>query len=1078
MPPTMGFVMALALGLIGSAAATDEAPPSTTAATIGDKVEMKLVTERVAKDNSMLANLLVHSNKQAEQQLKEGGLVTRRCERKRRQRDTENRRLRRENQRLGLRLARAKQQIADSIQTAKRTSLHPPDLSRLLAPRGPQAGMPSRGGGLKGRSLGDSDRVGAASTVADQTRRSGATRELHKACEELTRLRKKTSTKSSNGVPPCYGDKTCIKILESKQESKGSDEMQCLSDKGRWCPAINFVGSANVVSYCTLYCNSAQNKKVCPAHIAHPALVGVAQQIKKHKYVDPLKVCDGTVLDEKLILGKDQGRCMLNSKLRDSSDTDGGPKAAKWLPLWYRQWQQNIACSGGCLRQDGPERGQCIPGCYDGILTPEMAVLDRRYNILSALDGVIMGVSQIFAVTCSTVPPLGCPWPGIRWKRYNNETNKVEWVKGYNTMQQSKYMSKERWMSLPKIILPQESKAMQPELMQKKNEEGWTFCPKPFDVGEMLCNPCNKDMKSGKTCDRPTAKQKRPKNKWPFMKLYADAKDTTPDGGSRFAKPVLKTTGKRKRNLGESATKTRRRRMSATKTRRRRMLDVSAVVGGAASALAGAAAPKIARMLKGVLRTGLKKLVKTEPWLEPLHMYLRCIVVDILTSFKSFSISEMSKVFSLLGKTLSFDFKKGALPNKYKGDGGYLIQALRAAFTRLLLQRIFPTPLLKWLEARGESAPHQLEAWCAMASDVFPLSHHLHGGKQMLRVLAAGPERRMVNPETSPGRLPNMAYGTHKAMPETASWYIVRARSDHLLGYRGGEGLAHKWVTCLDEFLQRYENSEALQKKFPTFERYLKSNASGKSKFLFPKTHKQYAEEKRLFPDGHPFQVDCLKVLREKKDVPESALKYKKGPGRWPNESWRELNAAIYPVGVDKNSKQRWSGCTTRLKVYMGRCTTCCCKGGMFDTRISNALVQGKRTDCGAFFSTTDALARMVISGLRIVLIANTYAHTCFSAAVLNNGMTGLRVTTPEEQRASKRRNDKMIKEREAAEVKKFYDSPQPQPVAKKKVSKKTGSKTKKQAPKKKKKTMYQTLLARRRSPIRRRSPKKSPKRN
>lgn len=462
------------------------------------------------------------------------------------------------------------------------------------------------------------------------------------------------------------------------------------------------------------------------------------------------------------------------------------------------------------------------------------------------------------------------------------------------------------------------------------------------------------------------------------------------------------------------------------------------VVKGAAKALASGATKKLAGILKKILKSSFDKLVRAEPWLQPLQKYFTCVVVDILTSFKSLSSEEFKAALKRLTRTVLFDIKKGANPSTFKGDSGYLLQAGRDTITRLLLLRVFPAfpELLQWLDEKGDTTPQQLENWCSMASAVVPMSHHLFGGTQQIRVIAPNPDRDQSYAYENNMAKPNPLYATHTERSRVATWYIVRTRQEHLMGLKYGlPGKAHKWVTCLDELYRQYDarskKGAANRAKYPTFEDYLKDSKKKGDKFLFPPNHKKSKTEKRLFPSGHPLQRNCKAILREKRDPLHDVFpnrtwyekKFETASTRFKGSiskrktkaenvlrkmmHWNDVNNDIYPTGIDAHTKLKWVGCTTRFRLEMNRCTTCCCRGGLFQTVISHQLVQGPRTECGPFFSTTDAIARIVISGLRIFFMTNTYAHTCFTTAVLRNGSTGVRLTSKKEQQSATRKNQR-----------------------------------------------------------------------
>lgn len=71
--------------------------------------------------------------------------------------------------------------------------------------------------------------------------------------------------------------------------------------------------------------------------------------------------------------------------------------------------------------------------------------------------------------------------------------------------------------------------------------------------------------------------------------------------------------------------------------------------------------------------------------------------------------------------------------------------------------------------------------------------------------------------------------------------------------------------------------------------------------------------------------------------------------------------------------------CATQVQVRLSRCTTCCCKGGLTSSSVSNRLVAGSSISCGLFFSVTDALVRVVVSLFRTGVIASFYSAPCFT---------------------------------------------------------------------------------------------------
>jgi len=75
--------------------------------------------------------------------------------------------------------------------------------------------------------------------------------------------------------------------------------------------------------------------------------------------------------------------------------------------------------------------------------------------------------------------------------------------------------------------------------------------------------------------------------------------------------------------------------------------------------------------------------------------------------------------------------------------------------------------------------------------------------------------------------------------------------------------------------------------------------------------------------------------------------------------------------------------CTSKFKMAMGRCTTCCCKEGLTNLQISHSLVQGKLIKCGVWFGALDALLRSLMSLYRAGMVIQQFAGRCFQSCAV-----------------------------------------------------------------------------------------------
>jgi len=92
------------------------------------------------------------------------------------------------------------------------------------------------------------------------------------------------------------------------------------------------------------------------------------------------------------------------------------------------------------------------------------------------------------------------------------------------------------------------------------------------------------------------------------------------------------------------------------------------------------------------------------------------------------------------------------------------------------------------------------------------------------------------------------------------------------------------------------------------------------------------------------------------------------------------------PISRDSNWPSRkvavpghWKGCTSRVKVRLTRCSTCCCRKGLMTSAVKHSLVYGSKVDCGVFFSFADVAVRLWVSLFRIGFMFNQYAIPCYS---------------------------------------------------------------------------------------------------
>ena len=941
--------------------------------------EMKYITKRVAKDNGMLAKLLVRDNKEDERRLRVKGLAMQRCEMERKEQNAEV-------QRLRLELAKAKQQIEDGGLKYTHAS---PDLQRVLAPMGPAAH--SLGKQLKAvlgqaeKVLGENGsdrRLGALPTLPGS---SAAANKLAAMCHELHKMvgfngttgalnavtkagKRKRRTANSGRVPKaCHGNQECAKMLRRKGKVTTESELQCIQQEGRWCPSVNLVGNAYPILYCKQFCQPGGQG--CPATPVAQGAPGVAE-IKIKGYHDPLGVCGGKgrgtkkntgMISYDMAQGKSAGKCLLNVDLtQNSSANDKGPKAARWLPLYTRQAVAAISCTGSCLSKRRPDKGSCIPGCFDGITVSDLAVNARRHAIRRTLDMVMRFWSAIFTVPCSTVPPMACPWPNILWKSYSKSTKKMRLIKGYNTMQKSDYISSIQLGSFPVILLPAETELMNSTTIDLLTRRGIKKCPKPWTM-QMACDPCNRKKskictKVGCSCDSKKMKRKA---------LYDAAADITPPGGTRirmidprFFDPKRSSTkrgGKAQGNAkgitkGKAKGKARgKARGTARGKGKGKQLRLGELWGAGIGT--SMIVRKVAEVLKPLLQDSVNAFFTSQPWLKPFVPWIRCRVVDTLLSFKSFSVAELKRVVLKVGREAVQDFKS---------HNGFLRKALKEAVPSMMLLKFFPDASVKFFHAQGINTPQIFQSMCNMVNAVTPTSHHLHNKIETIRVIA--PYKDLLGErDTGPYNMKG------KAMPKTADWYMVRTqlahfsvrgRKSHTLGNHRDWSKAVMWVTCIHEALKVYEGDSSLMQQYGSFTGFLTQTTG-----------------KRVLNNGE-IKFDCKRYFKN------------------------QISSKINAMNTKKfNEYIKASGCTTRFRLTLGRCSTCCCRNGFFTNTIHHSLVHGSRLKCGTFFSISDALARTAVSMVRVYTMATVYAHTCFSAAPISKAIEDSIITTTRAQR-------------------------------------------------------------------------------
>jgi len=75
------------------------------------------------------------------------------------------------------------------------------------------------------------------------------------------------------------------------------------------------------------------------------------------------------------------------------------------------------------------------------------------------------------------------------------------------------------------------------------------------------------------------------------------------------------------------------------------------------------------------------------------------------------------------------------------------------------------------------------------------------------------------------------------------------------------------------------------------------------------------------------------------------------------------------------------NGCTSRVRVKLSRCSTCCCPFGLMTSAVRHELLFGAQTECGTWFALGDSLVRQTIGFMRAGMTVTNFDRSCFAEA-------------------------------------------------------------------------------------------------